>query len=92
MRRVLHNCSENLLIWVALSFIAGAAAAYNCTSLASLSSIAAFVLPVLVLLAVASCLLPPTGRSIVTLPFFIICCVALVLLSLFPSLSLALLK
>ena len=34
----------------------------------------------------------PGKMFIVTLPFFIICCVALVLLSLFPSLSLALLK
>jgi C4-dicarboxylate transporter, DctM subunit len=34
----------------------------------------------------------PGKMFIVTLPFFIICCVALVLLSLFPSLSLGLLK
>ncbi|HSV51170.1 MAG TPA: TRAP transporter large permease [Burkholderiaceae bacterium] len=34
----------------------------------------------------------PGKMFIVTLPFFVICCVALVLLSLFPSLSLALIK
>ena len=34
----------------------------------------------------------PGRMFIVTLPFFLICCVALVLLSIFPSLSLALLK
>jgi len=34
----------------------------------------------------------PGKMFIVTLPFFIISCVALVLLSLFPSLSLALLE
>lgn len=70
MRRVLHNCSENLLIWVAISFIAGASAAYNCTSLAGPSSLAAFVLPVLALLAVVACLLPANARPVTTLPFF----------------------
>ena len=34
----------------------------------------------------------PGKMFLVTLPFFIICCVALVLLSIFPGLSLALLK
>ena len=34
----------------------------------------------------------PGKMFIVTMPFFVICCVALVILSLFPSLSLALLK
>ena len=33
----------------------------------------------------------PGRMFMVTLPFFLVCCVALVLLSLFPSLSLALL-
>jgi C4-dicarboxylate transporter, DctM subunit len=40
--------------------------------------------------AVTGC--KPGKMFMVTLPFFLICCVALVLLSLFPSLSLALLK
>ncbi|MNV99993.1 DctM-like transporter [compost metagenome] len=34
----------------------------------------------------------PGKMFLVTLPFFLICCIALVLLSLFPQLSLALIK